>query len=155
MQTVTEIKLDPSIKTKMLDARMEEMSARESIVENLRALNLEARATKLICATSLGYTPAETRQILTQLGLIVTSEALTSGNPVVRLKIEKLKTWRRVRARVEGVPAYRVLSNRVLLAVASENPKTIERLQDLKGFGRKSAEVYGSEILAILQSSLM
>jgi ribonuclease D len=152
LETRLEIKMDPSIKTKMLDARIDEMAAREKIIDQLRALNFGARSTKLFCDRSLSYTPNETRQILAQLGLIITSEALTSGDPAIRMKIEKLKNWRRVRARIEGVPAYRVLTNRVLLAVASESPKTTEGLQGLKGFGRKSSDIYSGEILALLRN---
>ncbi len=151
MEPVKESKTERSTNTKLFDARMSEMTAREEILEHLRVLSLGARATKIYCNKSLGYTPAETRQVLTQLGLIVTGEHMTSQDPAIRMKIEKLQTWRRVRSRVEGVPAYRVLTNRVLLAVASESPKTTEKLQDLKGFGRKSAAVYGSEILALLR----
>jgi superfamily II DNA helicase RecQ len=135
----------------MINFRMEEMAAREKIVACLRDLNLGSRSTKHLCETELCYSATETRQIMAALGLIVTSESLTSSDPVVRVKIEKLRAWRKIRARDQGVPAYRVLSNRTLLSVASACPKSAESLLELKGFGRKSVDTYGTELVELLK----
>lgn len=142
---------DP-IPTRLLEARMAEMSAREDIVSGLRALSLGARATKLFCEEQLDYNELETRALLGDLGLIITTDALTSADPVIRLKIEKLKSWRRLRARNDGVAAYRILSNRTLLSVASQNVNTTEELLKISGFGTRKSESFGREILDLLKT---
>jgi superfamily II DNA helicase RecQ len=138
------------LKSKIVTARLNEMSLRESIIEDLRSLNLGPRTTRLFCERELGYSTSETRAILATLGLIVTAETLTSHDPIIQMKIDRLREWRKVRAREQGVPAYRVFPNRVLMAMAAEAPTTPESLRGLKGFGVKRAEVYGPELLKLL-----
>lgn len=139
------------IPTTLMNSRLEEMTAHEKVVESLRALDLTSREVARICTYELNYTQFETRKLLSEMGLILTSGDLRSDDPVVQVKIEKLREWRSFRARLEGVPAYRVFSNRVLLAMAQKSPRTLEELKALKGIGEKTAGAYGNELMGLLQ----
>ncbi len=67
--------------------------------------------------------------------------------------VEALKDWRRAEAQVREVPAYCVLSNRTLEAVAAARPRTVGELLRIKGIGAATAERYGDAILGVLRES--
>jgi DNA helicase-2/ATP-dependent DNA helicase PcrA len=61
--------------------------------------------------------------------------------------VDALKAWRRRRARSDGVPAYVVLHDRTLEAVAARRPRTLVQLGMVDGIGPTRLERYGREIL--------
>jgi superfamily II DNA helicase RecQ len=63
---------------------------------------------------------------------------------------EKLRSWRLTEAREKGVPAFRILSDRVLRAIASEKPGTVDELIQIHGLGPKLCEKYGEALLSCL-----
>jgi len=65
--------------------------------------------------------------------------------------VDKLKAWRKVRAKAQGVPAFVVMSDRLLLAVAARRPATLEELARLKGAGKRFVEKNGPALLAVLR----
>lgn len=142
--------MEDSVKTQIINSRVEEMAARERIVSNLRTLDLGMRTTRAFLEKELGYSMLEARQILAQLGLIFTSETMTSPDPLVRTKIDRLRAWRNTRARFAGVPAYRILSNRVLMTLATDRPRTTDHLRAVKGLGPKTVDAFGRELLELL-----
>ncbi len=64
-----------------------------------------------------------------------------------------LKAWRRTLAAKRGMPAFRIMSDRVLQAIAEKEPKTAAQLLAIPGVGIKLAEKYGSQIYRILDES--
>ncbi|MCP4567361.1 MAG: RecQ family ATP-dependent DNA helicase, partial [FCB group bacterium] len=64
--------------------------------------------------------------------------------------VEALKAWRLKEARRRRVPAFRILTDRVLLSVAASGPKTDEALLAISGIGDKLLKKYGAQILAIV-----
>src|SRR5665213_1321027 len=64
-----------------------------------------------------------------------------------------LKAWRRAVATKRGLPAFRIMSDRVLLAIAEKEPKTAAQLLAIPGVGIKLVEKYGSQIYRILDES--
>jgi superfamily II DNA helicase RecQ len=64
--------------------------------------------------------------------------------------VGELKAWRLARARLEGVPAYRVLTDATLLAIAAQLPRTADELLQVHGIGARLVEKYGRELLAEL-----
>ncbi len=66
--------------------------------------------------------------------------------------VDELKAWRLARARTEGVPAYVVLTNKALLAVAANLPTSEAELLAISGIGPAKVERYGADLLAELQS---
>jgi DNA topoisomerase-3 len=65
---------------------------------------------------------------------------------------EKLRSWRLTEAREKGVPAFRILSDRVLRAIASERPGSVDELTQIHGIGPKLCEKYGQALLSCLGS---
>ncbi len=63
---------------------------------------------------------------------------------------QALREWRSAVATKDGVPAYVVLSDRDLLGIASELPRTLGELAGCRGIGPLRLERYGDELLAVL-----
>jgi DNA helicase-2/ATP-dependent DNA helicase PcrA len=65
---------------------------------------------------------------------------------------EALRAWRLERSRADDVPAYIVASNAVLRAIATRRPSTARELAMVDGIGPTKLELYGDEILAVLDA---
>jgi DNA topoisomerase-3 len=65
--------------------------------------------------------------------------------------VEELRAWRLGEARRRRVPAFRILTDRALFAVAAARPAALEDLLAVAGVGPKIAEKHGDAILAILR----
>jgi DNA topoisomerase III len=65
----------------------------------------------------------------------------------------KLKAWRRALAVKQGVPAFRIMSDRVLLAIAENEPASAAELLAIPGIGIKLVEKYAAQIYRILDES--
>lgn len=61
-----------------------------------------------------------------------------------------LKAWRSQEAKARNVPAFRILTDRALQAIASAEPANEEDLLEVPGLGPKLIEKYGSDILRIV-----
>ena len=66
--------------------------------------------------------------------------------------IDALREWRRVEAQRKRVPAFRIFSNRVLLALAEARPSNEDELLAVKGVGPSLARKYGEPLLRMLSS---
>ena len=64
-----------------------------------------------------------------------------------------MKEWRRAVAKKQGVPAFRIMSDRVLLAIADEEPRTAAELLAIPGMGIKLVEKYGAQIYRVLNEA--
>jgi ATP-dependent DNA helicase RecQ len=64
--------------------------------------------------------------------------------------VEALKEWRRREAARRSVPAYVVLHDRTLTALAAARPSTLQALSKIPGIGPAKLEAYGSDLLAVL-----
>ncbi len=63
---------------------------------------------------------------------------------------EMLRTWRTGQAKRLGVPAFRIMSDKVLLAIAEKQPGTASELLAIPGMGITSVEKYGAQLYRIL-----
>jgi DNA helicase-2/ATP-dependent DNA helicase PcrA len=63
---------------------------------------------------------------------------------------QALRAWRTERSRTDGVPAYIVLSDKSLRAIAAARPDSARALLRCDGIGPTKLERYGDEILAVL-----
>ncbi len=61
-----------------------------------------------------------------------------------------LKAWRLAAAKKQGIPAFRILTDRALDAVVAGRPRTAAELAGVPGIGRAVLQKYGSEILRVL-----
>jgi DNA topoisomerase-3 len=65
--------------------------------------------------------------------------------------VQALKQWRLEVARSKQVPAFRVLTDRVLHAVAAQSPVNRLELGSISGIGPKILQQYGAQILELLR----
>ncbi|KJE75464.1 HRDC domain-containing protein [Ferrimicrobium acidiphilum] len=66
----------------------------------------------------------------------------------------RLKTWRRDRARADGVPAYVIAHDITLVEIAMRTPTTNAELRRVKGMGAARVARYGEAILALVANYL-
>lgn len=64
--------------------------------------------------------------------------------------LAELKAWRTEKAREASLPAYCILPNATIEALAVTRPHSADALRRIKGIGDKTAEAYGAELLALL-----
>lgn len=64
-----------------------------------------------------------------------------------------LKEWRRAVAKKQSVPAFRIMSDKVLFAIAENHPRTAAELLAIPGIGIKAVEKYGAQIYRILNEA--
>ena len=63
-----------------------------------------------------------------------------------------LRTWRSAMASKEAVPAYVILKDIELAAIAERDPRTLAELANCRGIGQIRLERWGDEIFAILDA---
>jgi ribonuclease D len=63
---------------------------------------------------------------------------------------EILREWRSVKAKENGVPHYQVLHQKTLIQIVVNLPDTLKALMTIKGIGKKLAERYGQELVAMV-----
>ncbi len=76
-------------------------------------------------------------------------EALEHVSPEV---VEALKVWRRAEAARRRVPAFRILTDRAVAALAATRPRTESDLLNVPGIGPTIVQKYGRDILGIVGS---
>jgi DNA topoisomerase-3 len=64
-----------------------------------------------------------------------------------------LKEWRKAQAKKQGVPPFRILTDRTLMAIAEEQPSNLAELMAISGIGLKTVEKYGAQIYKILEQA--
>ncbi len=72
---------------------------------------------------------------------------VTGADPVVE---QALRTWRSERSRRDGVPAYIVMHDATLMAIAVARPASLKGLRRIDGIGPAKLDLYGEEVLAVL-----
>lgn len=68
--------------------------------------------------------------------------------------VQALIDWRREKYQKDNVPAYIILHQKTLMAIADLAPTTREELLTVKGFGKSKCDKYGDEILDVIRQSL-
>jgi DNA topoisomerase-3 len=63
---------------------------------------------------------------------------------------ERLREWRLAEARKRGVPAFRILTDRVLTALCRARPSDEDELLEVSGIGPHTAKKFGRGILAVI-----
>jgi ATP-dependent DNA helicase RecQ len=61
----------------------------------------------------------------------------------------RLKSWRAEEAKRQGVPAYVILHDATLIAIAQVTPTSLDALANISGIGAKRLERYGDAVLTI------
>jgi superfamily II DNA helicase RecQ len=63
---------------------------------------------------------------------------------------ERLRAWRLAEAKRRGVPAFRIFSDQVLRAIASQRPSSAKELLSIPGIGISTVEKHGAQLYRIL-----
>jgi ATP-dependent DNA helicase RecQ len=66
---------------------------------------------------------------------------------------QRLRSWRRERARVEGVPAYTLFSDRTARELAALRPNDEDALRGVWGMGDARVSAFGPDLLAVLSAA--
>jgi DNA helicase-2/ATP-dependent DNA helicase PcrA len=74
----------------------------------------------------------------------------TGVNPAVE---QALRAWRTERARKDSMPPYIVLHDRTLVAIAAAQPTSLVALRQVEGIGPAKLELYGDDILAVIEKA--
>lgn len=77
------------------------------------------------------------------------SEKLES--PAAELRAEVLREWRKRYSEENDIPAFMVFSNRTLVDLCNRNPKTLDQLERVYGFGEAKTAAIGDRILQELR----
>ena len=84
---------------------------------------------------------------------IATASAASSATPADEGLFERLRTWRLERARADAVPAYVVLHDATLRAVAAAKPRSRADLAAVSGFGPTKLDRYGADVLELIAAA--
>jgi ATP-dependent DNA helicase RecQ len=76
--------------------------------------------------------------------------AATTSDPGL---LSALRAWRSELARRRGIPAYVVLHDSTIDAIAASRPTTLPQLRGIPGIGDKKLEHYGQELIALVKTS--
>ncbi len=81
-------------------------------------------------------------------------QAVTAGESDIRhpLLFQSLKDWRSQKARDEEVPHFHILHQKTLIQIAVNLPDTLAALGKIKGIGKRLAEKYGQELVALVSA---
>ncbi len=61
-----------------------------------------------------------------------------------------LRAWRLAEAKSKAIPAFRILTDRVLQAIAVKQPRTAEELIEISGVGQSIVQKYATQIFRII-----
>jgi ATP-dependent DNA helicase RecQ len=68
--------------------------------------------------------------------------------------VDALKNFRRDEAKARSIPAFHVLTDRALYALAVEQPRSEAELLRIRGIGQSVAKRYGFRLLEIVRATL-
>ena len=97
----------------------------------------------------------EPRAIRKKIAAGLMSDSLAPGvvpEHVSPQMVEALKVWRRAEAARRRVPAFRILTDRAVAALAAARPRNESDLLNVPGIGPTIVQKYGQEILGIVGS---
>jgi DNA topoisomerase-3 len=63
--------------------------------------------------------------------------------------VATLRAWRLTEAKRKRVPAFRIMTNRALLAVAEARPGSAEALRNVQGVGPKLLQTYSAKLVEL------
>ncbi len=74
-----------------------------------------------------------------------------AANPDLTKLEQALRTWRMAEAKKKRIPAFRILTDRVLQSIATDRPRDEAELLSISGIGPRLAEKYGAQLLQIIE----
>ena len=93
---------------------------------------------------------ARRRRSSTSVSKLLAPAAAADAASASPADLDALREWRRQEAARRSVPAYVVLHDRTLAALAARRPSTLEALSAIPGIGPAKLEAYGKQLLSLL-----
>lgn len=81
------------------------------------------------------------------------SSTLATTPTTTNTLVENIKLWRLNKARKKKIPAFRILSDRTLHSLCEDLPYDESSLLEVSGMGPKLVQLYGKELLQLIQES--
>ncbi|MDA8164223.1 MAG: helix-turn-helix domain-containing protein [Desulfobacteraceae bacterium] len=122
----------------------EEITVKQAAVKSCRNGFSPAAYLAAVSAAGIDLQPARERK-----GPSVEYTASEVSHPEL---FQTLKDWRAAKAAAEGVDRYRILHQRLLIQIAIFLPDSLTALRKLKGIGKRTAEKYGQELVALVSA---
>jgi len=131
---------------------------RKKILDALKQLK-EEHAVKLAAVQSCcdGFSPSRYLRALSTAALGAeqrtgketspTYSEADVGHPEL---FQLLRQWRAKKAEAQGVPHFQILHQKTLVQIAVHLPDTLAGLNKIKGIGKRLAEKYGAELVALV-----
>ncbi len=66
--------------------------------------------------------------------------------------VERLRQWRLARSKAKRIPAFRILTDQTMYAIAAARPTSADELRAIHGVGDKIVEKFGKQILALVRA---
>jgi RecQ family ATP-dependent DNA helicase len=163
--------LDAMVRAGLIEIEEAEFEKDEKIIRyrkvRLTEAGLEMRATRpveLLISDGVvgafgGRAPARPRKATARAGASKAASTKAAETAPVKLSAEgealaaRLKEWRAAEAKRQKVPAYMVLNDRTLTAVAQERPTNPKQLLDVSGMGPSKVERFGEALLELCGSA--
>jgi superfamily II DNA helicase RecQ len=94
--------------------------------------------------------PAADRKRVKKAAAKKTSKVARTGSKDDTKAESLLRSWRTALAKKQGVPAFRIMSDKVLLEIAETRPRNAAELLAVHGIGIKAIEKFGAQIYRIV-----
>src|SRR4051794_22953418 len=137
----------PRVAEKELPGRLARMPAELAEERRLLYVGL-TRARRELAVTWCG----RPSRFLSELGAAPGRDAVAPRRPLDLEDplVERLRSWRRERARADEVPAYVVFHDSTLAEIAQRRPRSLVELSSVPGVGPTKLERYGDALLGVL-----
>jgi DNA topoisomerase-3 len=77
---------------------------------------------------------------------------LKKASPVADARVvERLRQWRLEKSKAKRIPAFRILTDQTMYAIAAARPSNNAELLEVHGVGERIAEKYGKQLLALVR----
>jgi superfamily II DNA helicase RecQ len=119
----------------------------DSVEVKLTSTNFVTTGTSDYWSVVIFFIPKQSKKEKDQANF--TGEDLSQNE--VRI-FNALKSWRNDLAKQLEWSSFRICHNSHLMAVVKSNPKTLEALESVPGFGKTRTEKYGAAILTVLNT---
>jgi DNA topoisomerase-3 len=98
-----------------------------------------------------GSRTEERRERRPRKGQITLIEGPAGSDGALSVLLEALRTWRKAEAQRRRVPAFRILTDRALTALATSRPSDEVELLNVAGIGPTIVQKYGKELLGLVR----
>ncbi|MEO5668520.1 MAG: ATP-dependent DNA helicase RecQ [Bdellovibrionota bacterium] len=136
-----------------IEERSFEKDGRKVSYRSVRPLAAAFRESDLLARVRLpndDETPSKSSPKKKKKSVAPQTKVTDPPSELVQESVESLKQWRLAEARLRKAPAFTILPDRTLNAIAVARPADLDALQAVHGMGPKLVEKHGKKILEVL-----